>query len=53
VLQVLHHPNPLRAARARQAARSYDWSSVGGNILAVYRAVLSAVPTGRMESGLG
>ena len=26
VLQVLQHPNPMRAARARQAARSYDWS---------------------------
>jgi hypothetical protein len=53
VLQVLHHPDPLRAARARQAARRYDWSSVGTHILAVYRAALSAAPTGRMRSGLG
>ena len=29
VLQVLDHPNPLRAARAQQAASSYDWSRVG------------------------
>jgi phosphatidylinositol alpha-mannosyltransferase len=53
VLQVLHHPDPLRAASARQAARRYDWSSVGTHILAVYRAALSAAPTGRMRSGLG
>ena len=53
VLQVLHHPNPLRAARAQQAARNYDWSSVGINVLAVYRAALSAAPTGRMRSGIG
>jgi phosphatidyl-myo-inositol alpha-mannosyltransferase len=53
VLQVLQHPNPLRAARARQAARSYDWARVGRNILAVYRAALSAAPSGRVGSGLG
>jgi phosphatidylinositol alpha-mannosyltransferase len=52
VLKVFEHPNPMRAARARQAARSYDWSSVGRNVLAVYRAALSAAPTGRMGSGL-
>ena len=49
VLQVLDRPNPLRAARARQAARNYDWSSVGATVLAIYRAALSAVPTGRTE----
>jgi phosphatidylinositol alpha-mannosyltransferase len=53
VLQVLQHPNPLRATMARQAARSYDWSRVGRNVLAVYRAALSTAPTGRMGSGLG
>jgi phosphatidyl-myo-inositol alpha-mannosyltransferase len=53
VLQVLRHPNPLRAARAQQAARGYDWSSVGTNVLAIYRAALSAAPTGRMGSAIG
>jgi phosphatidyl-myo-inositol alpha-mannosyltransferase len=53
VLRVLHHPNPLRAARAQQAARNYDWSSVGTNVVAIYRAALSAAPTGRVGSGVG
>ncbi len=53
VLQVLDRPDSLRAARARQAARNYDWSSVGATVLAIYRAVLSAVPTGRTGSGIG
>jgi phosphatidyl-myo-inositol alpha-mannosyltransferase len=44
VLHVLDHPSPLRAARAQQAARHYDWSSVGPAVLAVYRATLSAAP---------
>jgi len=35
-------PDPPQAARAQQAARSYDWSSVGMAVLAVYRAALSA-----------
>jgi phosphatidyl-myo-inositol alpha-mannosyltransferase len=53
VLRVLHHPNPLRAARAQRAARSYDWSCVGTNVVAIYRAALSAAPTGRMGSRIG
>ena len=53
VLQVLGRPNPLRAARARQTARNYDWSSVGATVLAIYRAVLSAVPTGRTGIAIG
>jgi phosphatidyl-myo-inositol alpha-mannosyltransferase len=53
VLQVLRHPNPLRAARAQQAARGYDWSSVGTNVLAIYRAALSAAPARRTGSGVG
>jgi phosphatidyl-myo-inositol alpha-mannosyltransferase len=53
VLQVLDRPNPLRATRARQAARNYDWSSVGAAVLAIYRAVLSAPPTGRARSNIG
>ena len=53
VLRVLHHPNPLRAARAQRAARSYDWSRVGTDIVAIYRAALSAAPTERMGSGIG
>ena len=53
VLQVLGRPNPVRAARARQTARNYDWSSVGATVLAIYRAVLSAVPTGRAGSAIG
>jgi phosphatidylinositol alpha-mannosyltransferase len=48
VLQVLRNPNPLRAARAQQTARSYDWSRVGPTVLAIYRAALSAAPTTRM-----
>jgi phosphatidylinositol alpha-mannosyltransferase len=53
VLQVLDRPNPLRATRARQTAQNYDWSSVGAAVLAIYRAVLSAAPTGRIRSGIG
>jgi phosphatidylinositol alpha-mannosyltransferase len=53
VLQVLHDPNPLRAVRAQQAARSFDWSRVGTNVVAIYRAALSAAPTGRTGSGIG
>jgi phosphatidyl-myo-inositol alpha-mannosyltransferase len=53
VLQVLHSPNPLRAAMAQQTARSYDWSSVGTTVLAIYRAALSAAPTGRMGGVTG
>jgi phosphatidylinositol alpha-mannosyltransferase len=53
VLQVLHDPNPLRAARAQQVARSFDWSRVGKNVVAIYRAALSAAPTGRTGSGIG
>ena len=46
VLHALERPNPLQAARAQQAARSYDWSNVGAAVLAVYRAALSAAPSG-------
>ena len=53
VLEVLDRPNPLRATRARQTARNYDWSSVGAAVLAIYRAVLSAAPTGRARSDIG
>jgi phosphatidyl-myo-inositol alpha-mannosyltransferase len=51
-LEVLDRPNPLRAARAQQAARRYDWSSVGTTVLAVYRAALSTAPT-RSTAGIG
>jgi phosphatidyl-myo-inositol alpha-mannosyltransferase len=51
-LEVLDHPNPLRAARAQQAARNYDWSNVGTTVVAIYRAVLSAAPTGRTGSAI-
>ena len=53
VLRVLDHPDPMRAARAQQAARNYDWSSVGTTVLAIYRAALSAAPAGRTVSGMG
>ncbi len=53
VLQVLDRPDALRAARAQQAARSYDWSSVGMTILAVYRAALSTAPAGRIGNSIG
>jgi phosphatidylinositol alpha-mannosyltransferase len=53
VLQVLDRPNALRAARARQTARNYDWSSVGATVLAIYRAALSAVPSRGTGSGIG
>jgi len=52
-LQALDRPNPLRATRARQTARNYDWSSVGAAVLAIYRAVLSAAPSERARSGIG
>jgi phosphatidyl-myo-inositol alpha-mannosyltransferase len=45
VLDALERPNPLQAARAQQAARSYDWSRVGMAVLAVYRAALSLAPS--------
>ncbi|HJY44084.1 MAG TPA: glycosyltransferase family 4 protein [Propionibacteriaceae bacterium] len=45
VLHALERPDPLQAARAQQAARSYDWSRVGLAVLAVYRAALSAAPS--------
>jgi phosphatidyl-myo-inositol alpha-mannosyltransferase len=51
VLEALERPNPLRAARARQAARRYDWSSVGAAVLAVYRAALSAAHSGLPADG--
>ena len=53
VLHVLDQPNPLRAARAQQAAQNYDWSSVGAAVLAVYRAALSAAPTRRTGNVIG
>jgi phosphatidylinositol alpha-mannosyltransferase len=40
VLQVLDRPNALRTARAQEAARRYDWSTVGPTVVAVYRAAL-------------
>jgi phosphatidyl-myo-inositol alpha-mannosyltransferase len=52
VLQVLDHPDPMRAARAQQAARNYDWSSVGTTVLAIYRAALSTAPARRTGSGV-
>jgi phosphatidyl-myo-inositol alpha-mannosyltransferase len=53
VLHVLDRPDRLRAARAQQAAKSYDWSSVGTTILAVYRAALSTAPVGRTRNSIG
>jgi phosphatidyl-myo-inositol alpha-mannosyltransferase len=53
VLQVLDRPDPLRASRAQQTARTYDWSRVGATVLAIYRAVFSAAPTRRTWSGIG
>jgi phosphatidyl-myo-inositol alpha-mannosyltransferase len=53
VLQVLDRPDAQRADRAQQAARSYDWSSVGTTVLAVYRAALSTAPAGRTGNGIG
>jgi phosphatidyl-myo-inositol alpha-mannosyltransferase len=53
VLQVLDRPDGQRAARAQQAARSYDWSSVGTTVLAVYRAALSTAPAGRTGNSIG
>ena len=53
VLQVLDSPDSQRAARAQQAARSYDWSSVGATVLAVYRAALSTAPAGRTGNSIG
>jgi phosphatidyl-myo-inositol alpha-mannosyltransferase len=53
VLGVLDHPNPLRTARAQQAARRYDWSVVGETVVAVYRAALSAAPARWAERSTG
>ena len=46
VVHALERPNPLQAARAQQTAMSYDWSNVGAAVLAVYRAAMSAAPSG-------
>jgi phosphatidyl-myo-inositol alpha-mannosyltransferase len=53
VLQVLDRPDAQRAARAQQAARSCDWSSVGTTVLAVYRAALSTAPAGLTGNSIG
>jgi phosphatidyl-myo-inositol alpha-mannosyltransferase len=53
VLRVLDQPNPLRTARAQQAARRYDWSAVGATVVAVYRAALSAAPAHWAEMSIG
>ena len=53
VLQVLGRPNPLRTARAQQAARRYDWSAVGAAVVAVYRAALSAAAVQLAETSIG
>jgi phosphatidyl-myo-inositol alpha-mannosyltransferase len=53
VLRVLDQPNPLRTARAQQAARRYDWSAVGATVVAVYRAALSAAPAHWPEMSIG
>jgi phosphatidylinositol alpha-mannosyltransferase len=53
VLRVLDQPNPLRTARAQQAARRYDWSAVGATVVAVYRAALSAAPDHWTEVSIG
>ena len=53
VLQVLDHPDPMRAARAQQVARNYDWLNVGTTVLAIYRAALSAAPARRTGTGFG
>jgi phosphatidylinositol alpha-mannosyltransferase len=53
VLRVLTQPDPLRASRAQEAARGYDWSSVGSNVLAVYRAALSAAPVPSAAKDVG
>jgi phosphatidyl-myo-inositol alpha-mannosyltransferase len=53
VLHVLDRPDARRAARAQQAARSYDWSSVGMTILALYRAALSTAPAARIGNNIG
>lgn len=53
VLRVLDQPNPLRTARAQQAARRYDWSAVGATVVSVYRAALSAAPAHWAEMRIG
>jgi phosphatidyl-myo-inositol alpha-mannosyltransferase len=53
VLQVLDHPDPMRAARAQQVARNYDWLNVGTTVLALYRAALSAAPARRTGTDSG
>jgi len=53
VLRVLAQPDPVRASRAQQAARGYDWSNVGSNVLAVYRAALSAAPVPSAAKDVG
>ena len=42
-IRMLNQPDPGRTAAARRAAQHYDWSRVGGQILAVYSAALEAV----------
>lgn len=42
VVRVLGEPDPVRLAAARHRAQRYDWSRVGAEVLAVYRAALDA-----------
>ena len=41
-IRMLNHPDPRRTAAAQRAAQHYDWSRVGGRILAVYGAAMEA-----------
>ena len=53
VVHALERPNPLQAARAQQTAMSHDWSNVGAAVLTVYRAAMSAAPSGLLADSDG
>ena len=53
VLRVLEPARSAPSLAAQQAARGYDWSSVGSNVLAVYRAALSAAPVPSAAKDVG
>jgi phosphatidylinositol alpha-mannosyltransferase len=47
-IRLLNHTDPVRTAAAQRAAQHYDWSRVGGRILAVYAAAMEAAEAVRL-----
>ena len=48
-IRLLNHTDPGRTAAAQRAAQHYDWSRVGGRVLAVYAAAMEAAEPVRLS----